>query len=62
VKAEAIVKSFIKGYLKAGGNPIDIKKAGASKYTRVFSVFTMPPVIKLISNICRKIQGQENAW
>jgi tRNA A-37 threonylcarbamoyl transferase component Bud32 len=62
VKAEAIVKSFIKGYLKAGGNPSDIKKAGASKYTRVFSVFTMPPVIKLISNICRKTQGQENAW
>ena len=57
VKAEAIVKSFIKGYLKAGGNPIDIKKAGASKYTRVFSVFTMPPVIKLISNICKKTES-----
>lgn len=61
-KAEAIVKSFIKGYLKAGGNPNDIKKAGASKYTRVFSVFTMPAIILLISNICRKTQGQESAW
>ena len=53
-KAELIVQSFVNGYLKAGGNIDDVKKAGASKYTRVFSVFTMPSIIISIANACRK--------
>ncbi len=56
-KAESIAKAFINGYLKAGGNVDDIKKAGSSKYTRVFSVFTMPSTIKAISNVCRKTES-----
>jgi tRNA A-37 threonylcarbamoyl transferase component Bud32 len=59
VKAEAITKSFIKGYLKAGGNPDDIKKAALRKYTRVFSVFTMPAIITSIANICKQTEGQD---
>jgi tRNA A-37 threonylcarbamoyl transferase component Bud32 len=55
-KAEAIAKAFISGYLKGGGNVGDIKKAGEHKYTRVFSVFTMPAIITSIANVCRKTE------
>ena len=52
--AELIAKTFIEGYLKAGGNVDTIKKAGKPKYTKVFSVFTFPHIMFIISNICRK--------
>jgi tRNA A-37 threonylcarbamoyl transferase component Bud32 len=52
--AETIAKVFIEGYLKAGGDVAVIKKAGSPKYTKVFSVFTFPHVMLIISNICRK--------
>ncbi len=55
-KAESIAKAFINGYLKGGGDLKDIKSAGASKYTRVFSVFTMPATILAISNVCKKTE------
>ncbi len=57
-KAESITKAFIKGYLKGGGEVSTIKKAGKSKYTRIFSVFTMPSIISVISNICKKTEKQ----
>ncbi|MCJ7560604.1 hypothetical protein MUO79_08305 [Candidatus Bathyarchaeota archaeon] len=56
-KAESIARSFISGYLRGGGDANTIKKAGASKYTRVFSVFTMPSTIFAISNVCRKTEA-----
>ena len=56
-KAESIARSFISGYLRGGGDVATIKKAGASKYTRVFSVFTMPSTIFAISNVCRKTEA-----
>jgi tRNA A-37 threonylcarbamoyl transferase component Bud32 len=52
--AELISKAFIEGYLKAGGNAEIVKEAGNPKYTKVFSVFTFPHIIFVISNICRK--------
>jgi serine/threonine protein kinase len=52
--AEFITKAFIEGYLKAGGNAENIKEAGNPKYTKVFSVFTLPHIIFVISSICRK--------
>ena len=55
-KAESIVRAFASGYLKGGGDVAAIKKAGNSKYTRIFSVFTMPSVILAISNACRKVE------
>jgi Kae1-associated kinase Bud32 len=55
-KAESIARAFIKGYLRSGGNVSTIKKAGASKYTRVFSVFTLPAVILAMSNVCKKTE------
>lgn len=51
---ELIAKSFIKGYLKAGGDAAIVKKAGNPKYTKVFSVFTFPHIMLAMSNICRK--------
>ena len=55
-KAESITKAFVKGYLKGGGDTNTIKKAGNSKYTRVFSVFTMPSIMLAISNVCKKTE------
>jgi tRNA A-37 threonylcarbamoyl transferase component Bud32 len=55
-KAEAIATSFMSGYLRAGGDVNHVRKAGASKYTRIFSVFTMPSVILAMSNACRKAE------
>jgi len=56
-KAESIARAFIKGYLKAGGDVDTIKKAGSSKYTRVFSVFTLPAVMRAMSNVCKKTEA-----
>jgi tRNA A-37 threonylcarbamoyl transferase component Bud32 len=51
---ELIAKAFIEGYLKAGGDASVVKKASNPKYTKVFSVFTFPHIMLVISNICRK--------
>jgi tRNA A-37 threonylcarbamoyl transferase component Bud32 len=56
---EVIAKAFIEGYLKAGGNAKIVKEAGNPKYTKVFSVFTFPHIIFVISNICKKTVGLE---
>jgi Kae1-associated kinase Bud32 len=58
-KAESIAKAFINGYLRGGGNVDNVQKAGAAKYTRVFSIFTMPPIMLAISNLCKKTQSLE---
>jgi Kae1-associated kinase Bud32 len=56
-KAEAIAKAFIAGYLEEGGHIEDIQKAGSSKYRRVFSIFTMPPIMLSISNVCKNTKA-----
>lgn len=53
-KAEAIAEAFIEGYLREGGNVDDVRRAGSTKYQRVFSIFTMPPIILAISNVCKR--------
>ena len=57
IKAEAFTKAFIEGYLKAGGDVNDIQTAGASKYTRIFGIFTMWSIISVIANVCRKAES-----
>lgn len=52
--AELITKVFVKGYLGAGGDVKLVKKASNPKYTKVFSIFTLPLIILATSNICRK--------
>ena len=59
--AELIAKSFIEGYLKAGGKRETVKKAASPRYTKVFSIFTQPHVILALSNLCRKTSEQENS-
>ncbi|MEM3536847.1 MAG: lipopolysaccharide kinase InaA family protein [Candidatus Bathyarchaeia archaeon] len=56
--AELITKAFIEGYLDAGGNVETVKAVGSPKYTKVFSVFTLPSIILAISKICRKVGEQ----
>jgi hypothetical protein len=56
-KAEKIAKAFISGYLSAGGQADAVKCAGITKYTRVFSVFTLPSVLRVMSNTCKNIEG-----
>lgn len=57
---QLIAEAFVEGYLKAGGDVKTVKEAGKPKYTKVFSVFTLPHVMFAISNICRganKLKG-----
>jgi Kae1-associated kinase Bud32 len=58
-KAESVAKAFIEGYLKGGGSVLNVRKAGAPKYTRVFSIFTIPPAIRAISDVCKKTELKE---
>jgi len=58
-KAELIANSFISGYLKGGGDLNTVRKAGAAKYTRVFSIFTTPSVILAMSNACKTVKEQK---
>jgi tRNA A-37 threonylcarbamoyl transferase component Bud32 len=53
--AELVTREFIEGYLEAGGKKETIKNAGSAKYTKVFSIFTLPHIIFAISNLCKKI-------
>jgi tRNA A-37 threonylcarbamoyl transferase component Bud32 len=53
VKGQAISKAFIAGYLEAGGDLAVIKCAGIQKYTRVFSVFTLPSTLRAMANACK---------
>ncbi|MEM2105853.1 MAG: lipopolysaccharide kinase InaA family protein [Candidatus Bathyarchaeia archaeon] len=54
VLAEHLAKAFIEGYLEAGGEPETVKKAGNPKYTKVFSVFTLPHIMLIILNTCKR--------
>ncbi len=58
-KAEKIAEAFIEGYLKGGGKMEDVRKVGLPKYTRVFSIFTLPSIILAISKTCKKVQVLE---
>ena len=51
-KAIEMAQEFIKGYLTAGGDIKNIRKAGTAKYTRVFNVFTPPRILSTLSNMC----------
>lgn len=56
-KAEAIAKSFIEGYLEGGGSINEVRKTATPKYTRIFSIFTMPAIMLVIANICKKAEA-----
>jgi len=50
-----IATSLIEGYLEAGGRTENVKKAASAKYTKVFSIFTLPHIIFIMANICKKM-------
>lgn len=50
---EEVTRRFIDGYVSAGGDVRNIKRALSLKYIRVFSFFTPPHVILTIVNSCK---------
>jgi len=55
-----ITESFVEGYLESGGNAENIKKVKSPKYIKVFSFFTPPHILYVITNTCRKRLEQKN--
>ena len=47
-----IVESFVKGYLKGGGDIKNVKRVKSPKYIKVFSFFTPPHIIYVIASTC----------
>ncbi len=58
-KAGFITGAFIEGYLLGGGDVGDVRKAALPKYTRVFSVFTMPAIMAATVDVCKKAEKQK---
>jgi len=56
-QVELISRTFIKGYLEAGGDAEAVRKAGTAKYTKVFSVFTLPHIMIAISNVLKRTKS-----
>jgi tRNA A-37 threonylcarbamoyl transferase component Bud32 len=56
-KAEDVAKAFITGYLNGGGSIGVLKCAGITKYTRVFSIFTLPGILRVMANTCKNLEG-----
>ncbi|MDG6222004.1 MAG: lipopolysaccharide kinase InaA family protein [Candidatus Bathyarchaeota archaeon] len=52
--AITIARTFIDGYIEAGGDKITVKSAASPRYTKVFTVFTPPHILLAISNVCKK--------
>ena len=53
-KIQMFSETFVRGYLGSGGKVNIVRSAGGPKYTKVFSVFTFPHVMFVLSNVCRK--------
>jgi len=58
--ARIIASSFVEGYLEAGGRRENVSRAASPKYTKVFSIFTLPHIIWIMANICKRM-GKEKA-
>ncbi len=58
-KAEILANAFIAGYLSAGGKVETIKAAAQPKYTRVFSIFTLPSILLVMASVCRKTKPKK---
>ena len=61
VAARVIASAFVEGYLEAGGSRENVRKAAGAKYTKVFTIFTLPHVILVMANLCKKMGGSGNA-
>ena len=52
---KTIAKEFTGGYLGSGGRIRNIKKARSPRYVKVFSFFTPPRVLTVISDTCEEV-------
>ncbi|MCW4051944.1 MAG: hypothetical protein NWE78_01880, partial [Candidatus Bathyarchaeota archaeon] len=52
--AKLIATSFLEGYIEGKGRREVVRKSASAKYTKIFSVFTLPNIILLIAGICKK--------
>jgi len=50
-----VAREFLRGYLESGGRVENIKRALSPRYVKVFSFFTPPHLIAVISSECRKM-------
>ena len=55
-----MAKAFIHGYLHEGGNVDTIRNASKPKYTKVFSIFTFPHIVLLLSKLCKNTEQLES--
>ena len=53
-RLEKFAGTFIRGYLEGGGSVANVKRTGSPKYTKVFSVFTFPHIMFILSSTCKK--------
>jgi tRNA A-37 threonylcarbamoyl transferase component Bud32 len=56
-KAKILARAFVDGYLGGGGSAEVIKCAALARYTRVFSIFTLPGILRVMSNVCKDVKG-----
>ena len=57
--AVQIATTFLDGYIEGEGKREVVREAASAKYTKIFSVFTLPHIILLIAGICRRV-GKED--
>ena len=55
-----IAREFTQGYLGSGGRIRNIKKARSPRYVKVFSFFTPPRVLTVISDTCEEVLKSAN--
>lgn len=58
-RVELIAKTFVEGYLRGGGDAKTVRRVANPKYTKVFSIFTLPHVMLAISGVCRNVDRFE---
>jgi tRNA A-37 threonylcarbamoyl transferase component Bud32 len=58
--ARTIASSLIEGYIQGKGKRECVREAASTKYTKIFSVFTLPHIIMIMANICKKAGKDES--
>jgi len=59
--ARTIATSLIEGYIQGRGKREYVREAASAKYTKIFSVFTLPHIILIMANICKKLGKDETS-
>ncbi len=59
--ARIVATSLIEGYIQGKGKRGCVREAASAKYTKIFSVFTLPHIILIMANICKKLGKDETS-